>query len=112
MSNERAIYIQSLRDCADFLEQHPAVKLPVSCVSFNAFVDTKEELAAQARLTSWEKRWSGEWFSLSKTFGVVTLEINADRSLVCRRVVTGTREVPAKTEEVVEWVCEDPAVLA
>jgi len=47
--------------------------------------------------------------------GDVSLHVNAARSTVCRRVVTGTKVIPARPEhtvEEVEWVCEDQSLLA
>lgn len=111
-AEERALFIQSLRDCAEFLEAHPGVKTPLGTVMLNVFVDSKDELAAHARATSWQKCYEGNYFFLRKLFGQISFEVNADRSMVCRRVVTGTRTEPAKTVDVVEWVCEDTAVLA
>ena len=108
----RVALIHGLRECADFLEQHPIVQVPYS-VSLNSFVGTKDELVAQARVTSWEKVYQDQYFFLKKSFGpAVSLEINADRELLCKRVVVGTRKEPAKTVEVVEWKCEDEALLA
>lgn len=45
--------------------------------------------------------------------GILTLRISAERSQVCRKIVTGTKVVPAYTipervEEDVEWVCDEP----
>lgn len=109
----RAAFIHALRECADFLEQHQSVKVPVGVTTvFNAFVDSKDELAAHARVTSWEKCYQGDYFFLKKSFGGrVSIEINADRALVCRRVVTGKTIKPAEEVDTVEWVCDDPAVL-
>lgn len=107
----RRAFIQSLRDLADFLELHPTVTAP-RYNQLNVFVDTREELAEHAKAATWAKVFNGQWFYLSKSFGVdLSFDITADRGLVCRRVVTGTREEPAKTVEDVEWVCDDPVVL-
>jgi hypothetical protein len=105
---------QNLRDLADFLEQHEEVP-PVYSMTLNAFTHTKEELQDVARKGApWEKIYEAGYFSLRKRFGPVTLDINLNREKVCRRVVTGTRIVPAQPaepeheEDIVEWVCEDP----
>ena len=114
----REDFIRGLRDMADFFAQHPTVKLP-STECFNVFVTTREELAEHARVTSWEKVYEGPWFMLRKHFSEdLRLEINTDRQTVCRKVVTGTRVVPAKPaveeheEETFEWVCDDASLLA
>lgn len=110
-AEHRRALVQSLRDCADFLEQHPTVAIPLGPIALNAFVNTKEELAAHARVASWEKCFQDQYFYLKKSFGLVSLEINAQRELLCRRVVTGTRVEPEKVVDVVEWICDDPTVL-
>ena len=95
-AEQRRAVIQSVREFANFLEQHPTVKAPFHC-TFNEFVSTKEQLAEQARLTTWEKCFEGDYFWLRKRFGeAVTLEINCHRSLICERIVVGTRMEPAK----------------
>jgi hypothetical protein len=113
-TNRRQAFIDSLRACADFLESHPNVKAP-RYVTMNVFVDTREELAEQARSATWVKTFTGKFFSLSKSFGEdVTIDITAERELVCRRVVTGTRVLPAQPERVVEdytWECDEASVL-
>ena len=56
------------------------------------------------------------FFILRREFGAVALEVNVQRSLICERVKTGTRIVPAepakvippteeREEEVFEWKC-------
>jgi hypothetical protein len=109
----RAAFVQGLRDLADFLTTHPTVPAPYS-TTMNVFVNTKEEIAAIARLATWGKTYNENWFSLSKAFGPVQLDVNTERSTVCRRVVVGKQIVPAREAQevdVVEWVC-DEAVLA
>lgn len=107
----RAAFIQSLRDAAEFLEQHPGVQAP-RYILMNVFVDTRDDVAAHARAATWEKEFNGPWFSLRKTFGEdLSLDITAPRETVCRKVVVGTQIVPEREEEVVEWICDDASVL-
>ena len=107
----RNAFIKALRACADFYEEHPLIEAPVQ-TTFNVFVNTKEEIAVYARLAAWEKVYNEEWFSLRKVFGdSFQLEINATRETVCRKVVTGTRILPARPEqtvEIIEWICDEP----
>jgi hypothetical protein len=115
MSTENDDFVRGLREMADFYEAHPTLKMPVYS-SFNVFVTTKEDLAACARLARWEKVYNENWFCLRRTFGndQIQLDINVDRSTICRKVVIGTRIEPARPErivEVVEWFCDD-AVLS
>ena len=117
-TKQRVAFIQALRDCADFFEQRPEVKTPLYSV-LNVFVDTKEDLATHARAATWEKNYVSNWFMLRKVFGTadvgVTLEINAQRETVCRKVVTGTTVLPARPEQIAEtyeWVCENEPLLS
>jgi hypothetical protein len=109
---ERQAAIDGLRQLADFIEQHPGVPLPVANGN-NAFVWSRETLAAIARTPGvrWEKGAEGNYFSLSVSFaGGYSYSINIEREQVCRKVVTGTRILPAQPEREVEeceWRCED-----
>lgn len=110
----RVRLIAGLRDLAAFLEQHPTVEAPRYNI-LNVFVNSRDELATAARGASWEKVYNENWFSLRKTFCEdLALEINAGRETVCRKVVKGTRTIPAQPErevEDVEWICEDASLL-
>ena len=116
----RAEVINGLRALADFLESHPAVPYPV-CTRLNAFVATRDELAAVARHGApWAKQSNEQYFWLSRVFAGdprypdLQLDINIDREQVCRKVVKGTKTIPAQPErtiEDVEWIC-DEALLA
>jgi hypothetical protein len=104
-------FIRGLRELADFYEDHPGLEAPSCTETMNVFVDTKDEIAAVARMATWEKCYTDSWFSLRKQFGPVALEINTSRSTVCKRVVTGTRRIEATPERIVEeyeWVCDEP----
>lgn len=106
---ERAELIQGLRELATFLETHPEVPTPVY-TALNVFVKTREDLSAVARVGSWQKKSNDQFFWLSRAFAgdpqfpALTLDINVDRQQVCRRVVTGTKVVPAEPERIVEEV--------
>lgn len=115
MSETRDSFIQGLRDLATFLEDHPGVMTP-SWLQINVFPN-KDELAKQARQTSWLKHYNDTWFALRRTFGPIEYDLSIERQQVCRKVVIGTRIVPAqpaqpeREEETFEWVCEE-GVLA
>ena len=51
---EKAKFVQGLRDLARFMEQHDVVKTPWN-VTLSLFPENKEELAAYARVTTWKK---------------------------------------------------------
>lgn len=113
--DRRLTFIQSLRECADFLEAHPAIPVPQN-VQLMTFLYTRAEMVALARVTSWQKVYSGDWFRLKKQFGDdLSLEIVTDRETVCRKVVKGSHLQPAQPERMVddvEWVCDEPSLLA
>jgi hypothetical protein len=66
-----------------------------------------------------KKDYSGGTFALSKEFGSeygskIRVTWTTRRDTICRKVVTGkkfipaeTKTIPARTEEEVEWVCDD-----
>ena len=106
----RAAFIQSLRACADWLEDHPTIRAP-RYIDMDVFVDSREDVAAHARVATWEKIYAGQFFYLRKSFGEdLNLDIITARETVCRKVVTGTEIMPAQPErevEIVEWVCDE-----
>lgn len=113
-TQKRKAFIESLRACADFLAAHPDVKTPVD-VNLYAFVNTRKEIAQQARAATWEKIYSSDWFMLRRTFGNVQFDVAVSRNEVCHRVVKGTRVIPARPESIVEdveWVCDEASLLA
>jgi hypothetical protein len=119
----RIEYIQGLRALADFLESRPQVPCP-RYTNISVFTD-RAGLVTAAQTAGWEKIYNANWFYLRKAFSPgnfeadLTLDITADRGLVCRKVATGTttipaqpeRTLPAEPEQVVEqfeWVCDEP----
>lgn len=109
-TSRRAAFIQSLLDCAAFLESHPDVQAP-RYVTMHIFANSREEVASHARAATWEKVYNEDWFSLHKSFGEdLSLDVATSRDLVCERRVVGQRTIPAQPErtvDVVEWDCGD-----
>lgn len=107
-------FAANLRELADFIEAHPDIPMPVGEINIHVYVFTAEHLAEIARaLGRAEKDHSGDYLHLVKPFGPIRLRYFTDRAKVCRRVVTGVRHVaetllPARNEEIVEWVCDEP----
>jgi hypothetical protein len=70
-----------------------------------------------ASVGSCEKVWESNNLKVTKTFGkTVRLVGYMNRSTVCKKVVTGTKVVPAvhipeSVQEITEWVCEDPSLF-
>lgn len=125
----RAEYIAGLRAIADALEADENLPLPFegNTSSGTVFCETREEIAAWSRVMTGEKRKHIDedsrlyGFKLNGQVHGYTLDLRIDRNEVCRRVVTGTREVTetvpdpdvevptvevTRTVENVEWVCE------
>jgi hypothetical protein len=133
---ERDALVAGLREFADWIETNPrAIELPSLRVWCNEYVykyskrpdgstnwsevDEFETRLAMRNITkilgSCKKDYVGGLFSVAKNFGPVKLSFHTSRSSICRKVVketiehpAETRVIPARTEEVVEWVCDDP----
>ena len=112
---KRAAFIQALRDCADFFEAHPSIRTPEG-QTLNVWNCTKSELGSVAAISGWRKTYTDSLFYLTKMFSEdLMLEYNAPRETVCRKVVKGTKMIPAQPErevEDVEWICDDVSLLA
>lgn len=118
--------VKDLRAFADFIEQH-GVEIPGDIYisnSYNSLWDddnstAKEKAKAVAKILARgglvEKKHDDYDLTLIRSFGKIKLKFSIQREKFCKKVVTGTREIPAvtyeaRTEEVVEWVCDDPVL--
>lgn len=106
-----------LRGLADWLDANASVVPEYGIgdpINFDVVCSTKDNLVAAARTGGrWEKVDEGSYFTLRRSFGPINLDFFITRDKVCRRVVVDTIEhpekvVPAHTEEVVDWVCDEP----
>jgi hypothetical protein len=124
----RGEYVAGLRALADLLEQHDEVPAAVPRAQHRTcdlHATSRDELIAAARAFpgKLDKKFDDDspafGFELHGKLRGLRVVIYGDRNDVCRRVVTGTREitetVPApdaptvevtRTVEDVEWVCE------
>ncbi len=124
--SERDELVAGLRELADFLDSPRGLELPSLAVAATAWPydyhprtydrvpgGAKATMRRAARaLGKADKRHEGHFFSLLRKFGPVRLELTTSREQVCEKVIIGTKEVPevtypARTEDVVEWVCSD-----
>ena len=123
--------MSALEMIAAWYREHPEVPLPEYAVltRYNGQVrlgvqaHSKDEIAAYARaFRRATKEYAGDFFYLRADMGEVRVEVYAPRKNVCRRVVTGTRLIPESVvpesivptheEEIVEWVCDEPLLVA
>ena len=122
---DRNSYIATLRRIADLVEANPELPVPYWGVAVIR-CDTLKGMryAAKTFGGTWKKQASDTTFDLTQDVGYgVRLLLYADRSAVCKRIVTGTRIIPStvlpareetilpeREEDIVEWVC--PEVLS
>jgi hypothetical protein len=126
--NKRGEYTKGLRALADLLDNNPELILPYDgsndrygLLSVIPGDDSAEQLAAWAKALPGlkKKQVSGEYLYLTGALHGLHLQVIGQRDQVCRRVVTGTREVTrtvpdpnaptvtvTETVEDIEWVCE------
>jgi hypothetical protein len=117
-----------LREFADFIEKR-GVELPggiyIGGIYQSLYDDddrgtAKEQAKRVARVLAKgalvEKRHNNYSLDLVRTFGTnIKLIYSINREKFCKKVVTGTKVVPAyvreeHTEETFEWVCDDPVL--
>lgn len=129
---DRTDYIKGLRALADLLEGTPELPLPTEReITWAAHTlqifegrEPRDTVADLARLLPGrlakndpaKSEYNSKYFELNGTLHGLDLRVWAVREDVCRKVVTGTREVtktvPVETreitvtEETFEWVCE------
>jgi hypothetical protein len=117
---------EDLREFADFVEKR-GVELPgdiyISGIYNHLYDDddsTAQEKAKRvAKILSKgalvEKRHDNYSLDLIRKFGQLKLIYSISREKFCKKVVVETKVIPARmieerTEEVVEWVCDDPVL--
>jgi len=120
MTNQE--FVQSLRALADFYEDHPGLKPAhyMSASNITIYANGKEELASCARhFGSCEKTSDEMFFRVirNEKIGSFTLSAIEYRTVVCERIVTGKKIVPAQEvpahivpeheEDIVEWRCPE-----
>jgi hypothetical protein len=130
---DRDDMVKGLRDLADLIEEK-GLELPIpssyypTTFGFHLYesdrIPPKENLKRVAKvLGKAEKKYVFDDFRLTKDFGkYVRLSFATARDQICQKVVTGTKLVPKRevieipnqfeTEEIVEWVCDEPLLKA
>jgi hypothetical protein len=130
--------IEDMRKLLDFFEVHEELPLPWYSYA-TAYVDTydaatgnerdPEDIKREARNITHlmvrafgkvEKEYdNGSLYLKPRTrddkpaFGNISLKFSVPRKAICRKVVTGTKVIPATEAvevEVVDWICEDPVL--
>ncbi len=115
LTDEQVFYVAGLHELADFLASHPDY-ISRSKVEVVTFTDERGEFLALSRALrgTRDKRAWGSYYETMRSFGPHQIVVSVPREQVCRKVVTGTRVVPATeetTEETYEWEC-DPVILS
>lgn len=108
-------YVAGLREMADFFEAKPDLVPVWSPLIINVFAEDRDEFTSMSRQLGGHRTKGADdnFFEVKRTFGHHTVSVNISRELVCERKVVGTRIVPAQpeaTEEIFEWVCNDPVL--
>ena len=113
MSGTRQEVLDGLTQMVEFFRTHPDIPFHFQS-PVNIYVGTKENLAQVARdLASMglTKKWSDYALALRLSFGPIAVDWFLERTQVCRKVLKGTRVIPARPEQTVEdydWICDEP----
>lgn len=122
--------IDSLEEILTLLKEREfpeSVVFELGWTGIRAVCAAPEEFAGAARaLGTFEKNPIGNILYLDRKCGAIELSVSIDRAKTCRKIVKGTRVVPAtrrevktyvteaqpeRVEEVVEWECPE-SILA
>jgi hypothetical protein len=122
LKTDKALALPSLRIHMDeYLSEYGWVEQPDGTKEYTVLAD--KTLAAAKRVARalpapFNKEYSdyGSFSIKKKWSNLVTSTFTVNRETVCRKVVKGTKEVPehvipARTEEIVEWVCDNNTLL-
>lgn len=124
-------YSAGLRDFADWVDANAEFLEEESfamdaALNFRIYALSAEEFALAVRaIGKGVKVPNDKWMKVQRQFGPVMVEAFIDRAMVCRKVVTGTREVTrempdpeapvvtvTETVEDYEWQCDEPLLAA
>lgn len=122
MNNNQSL-IDGLTNLAEFLDANPDFPTLVATGVFWKRFETKDELQSAIRLLGkTEKQYSDITASFRRYFNKksdvqgIWIDLDISRELVCRKVVKGTKIIPARpaTEarvvEDYEWICDEPVL--
>lgn len=128
---ERESKIEGLRAMADFFGANPDVNMP-ALDSIYIWLNPSGVRSHARALKTFRKEYDGTDFFLVKEFHGITLKWMTSREAVCKKVVTGYKEVPemiiaakpeqlvpaseekiipAHKEEITDWICSETALL-
>lgn len=117
MTSKQRAYIDGLRALVQRLEESPELvdAHGMGQVSLDLFYFNPEELRAASKLLGGqrEKRFTGGFFEIVRSFGPHEIVLNLAREEVCERVVVGTEHIPASPAhdiDVIEWRCQDTVI--
>lgn len=89
------------------------VPLPVAWEGDDRITIYTNDRAVVARIVrvmgGGEKTYGSTYFAVERKYGPITFQVMSSRETVCRRIVTGYEDVPAREgyrRELVEWECE------
>lgn len=116
---ERELKLQGMRECLEWLENHPEVELTAPEINGHVYGNNaKERMGQHARAMGHaDKDFIQQWAYLRKRFsGGVRYSVSVSREDVCERVVVGTKTIPAHADyvipaapetevEIIEWRC-------
>lgn len=119
---DKSTIVQSLRDLAAYIEARDWSCHGTSDFSMGTvylFCEGNEDFAKNARLLgSFTKESGSGYLNLFRNFGPIRFEVTIPHAKICKRVVVGTRVIPAEPERVIpakpehieelyEWHCPD-----
>jgi hypothetical protein len=110
MSEKSDKMVAGLRELADFFEERPELCEvgTVSATTFYVFTYSPEQFAEAVRLLGkGAKSAHGDWFNVTRQFGIIDLQVTAQRDNLCERVQTGTKVVKARDPQLVREALED-----
>lgn len=101
----RKDFIAGLVNLAAFLKSRPELPVPLNLWA-TVYLTADEFRDAQQHMGSYIKSPLDDIYGIEKHFpGKVAYRLITARANVCTKRVVGTRTIPERTEELVEWDC-------
>lgn len=96
--------IQDLRAIANLLEERSFDLTDCNVLGFRIYIyaKTKEAFKVNARALGSFNKSASDWINATRVVSnIASIQVTAERNLVCEKIVTGTRIIPAKEEEII-----------
>jgi len=96
-------FIKELKEVADFLEEKDFDFEDCNIFDFTIFIAcrSKESFQKNAKALGTFEKSADAWINATRKFDQISIQVTAERDLVCKKVLVGTKIIPATEEKII-----------